>query len=78
MDRCSQWQASETARVQENGPLVVLLKVLELCEHSQLVDARLLKEKLGQRNLDPTFDLQITMLVCLRHAISKRILPGDI
>jgi hypothetical protein len=35
------------ARVQERGPLVVVLKVLELYEHFQLADATLLKEKLG-------------------------------
>lgn len=76
MDHCSQWQAAEMVRIRMEGPLVVFLKTLELHEHFQLVDATLLKENLGQRNLEPTFDLQITMLVRLRHAIPKRILPG--
>jgi len=55
--------------------LVDFLKVLELYEHFQLVAATLLKEKPRQRNLEPTFDLQITIPVRLRHAIPKRILP---
>lgn len=78
MDRCSQWQAAEMARVQMKGLLIIFLKILELYKHFQLVDSTLLKEKLWQRNLEPTFDLQITMLVRLRHAIPKRILLGDI
>lgn len=59
------------------GPLVVFLQVLELHEHFQLVNATLLKEKFGGRDLGQTFELQIAVLVRLRHAIPKRILPGD-
>jgi hypothetical protein len=75
MDRCSRWKAAEMARVQMKGHLVVFLKILELYEHFKLVGATLLKEKLEQRNVERTFDLQITMLVRLRHAIPKRIPP---
>lgn len=78
MDRRSQWQAAETARVQEKTPLTISLQVLELCEYFQLVDATLLKEKLVERNLELTFDLQITVLVRLRHTIPKGILLRDI
>ena len=77
MDRCSQWQAAEMARVRMKGPLVVFLQVLELHEHFQLVYTTFLKENLGGRNLGQTFELQIAMLVRLRHAIPKRIFPGD-
>ena len=65
------------ASVRMAGPLVVFLGALKLHEHFQLVDATLLKENIGLRDLEPTFDLQITMLVRLRHAIPKRILPRD-
>lgn len=78
MDRRSQWRVAETAKVQEKSLLSILSQVLELCEYSQLVNATLLKEKLGERDLELTFDLQITVLVRLRHTIPKRILPRDI
>lgn len=74
----SQWQAAEMARVQERGPLVVVLKIYELYEHFQLAAATLLKEKPEERQIEPTFDLQITVLVGLRHTITKVVLSRGI